>query len=113
MKSETPIPRKSGNSRRHSGTGLSHLPLSRLPLSRLPMEWMDPLSWRLPSGQALAEFALQTGFLAPLLMKAPRAKRKPETAEEPLAIAIDAGAGKSSEGLEEAPARLASFRHNR
>jgi len=24
------------------------------------MEWMDPMSWRLPSGKALAEFALQT-----------------------------------------------------
>jgi hypothetical protein len=32
---------------------------------------MDPMSWRLPSGKALAEFALQTGFLAPLLMSGP------------------------------------------
>ena len=103
MKSEAPIPRKSGSSRRHGGTGLS----------RLQMEWMDPLSWRLPSGQALAEFALQTGFLAPLLMKAPQGKRKSASAEEPAAMAIDAGAGKSDEGLEGAPARLASFRHNR
>lgn len=103
MKSEAPIPRKSGNSRRHGGTGLS----------RLPMEWMDPLSWRLPSGQALAEFALQTGFLAPLLMKAPQGHRKPNSVEEPAAVASDAKARKSGEGLEEAPARLASFRHNR
>lgn len=37
-------------------------------LSPLPVEWMDPLSWRLPSGKALAEFALRSGFLAPLVM---------------------------------------------
>jgi len=36
------------------------------------MEWMDAGSWRLPSGKALAEFALQAGFLAPLLLKADR-----------------------------------------
>jgi hypothetical protein len=40
------------------------------------MEWMDPMSWRLPSGKALAEFALQAGFLAPLMMRAPRLKQK-------------------------------------
>lgn len=34
----------------------------------IPMEWMGPASWRLPSGKALAEFALQAGFLAPLLL---------------------------------------------
>ncbi len=38
----------------------------------LPMEWMDPMSWRLPSGKALAEFALQAGFLAPLILNGPR-----------------------------------------
>jgi hypothetical protein len=32
---------------------------------------MDPMSWRLPSGKALAEFALQSGFLAPLWMSGP------------------------------------------
>jgi hypothetical protein len=103
MKSETPQPRKSGVSRRHRGTGLT----------QLPMEWMDPLSWRLPSGQALAEFALQTGFLAPLLMKAPQGKRKQKSADEPSASAGDGGTRASDEGLKEAPARLASFRHNR
>jgi hypothetical protein len=40
------------------------------------MEWMDPMSWRLPSGKALAEFALQSGFLAPLMLGGPRIKRK-------------------------------------
>ena len=43
-----------------------------LPLSRMPMEWLDSGSWRLPSGKALAEFALQAGFLAPLLFRAER-----------------------------------------
>jgi len=38
----------------------------------MPMEWLDAGSWRLPSGKALAEFALQAGFLAPLLLKADR-----------------------------------------
>lgn len=40
-------------------------------MSPLPVEWMDPMSWRLPSGKALAEFALQSGFLAPLIMGGP------------------------------------------
>jgi hypothetical protein len=43
-----------------------------MPLSRMPMEWLDAGSWRLPSGKALAEFALQAGFLAPLLFRAER-----------------------------------------
>jgi hypothetical protein len=33
----------------------------------MPLEWLDAGSWRLPSGKALAEFALQAGFLAPPL----------------------------------------------
>jgi hypothetical protein len=44
----------------------------RLPASlpaRMPMEWLDSGNWRLPSGKALAEFALQAGFLAPLLLR--------------------------------------------
>ena len=35
----------------------------------VPVEWLDSGSWRLPSGKALAEFALQAGFLAPLLFR--------------------------------------------
>ncbi len=35
----------------------------------MPVEWLDSGSWRLPSGKALAEFALQAGFLAPLLFR--------------------------------------------
>ena len=41
----------------------------RLGMSEFSMEWLDTRNWRLPSGQALAEFALQAGFLAPLLLK--------------------------------------------
>jgi hypothetical protein len=51
---------------------LSRMPISHLPLSPMPMEWLDAGSWRLPSGKALAEFALQAGFLAPLLFKSKR-----------------------------------------
>jgi hypothetical protein len=45
------------------------------------MEWMDPMSWRLPSGKALAEFALQAGFLAPLMLGGPRFKKAKKPAE--------------------------------
>jgi len=38
-------------------------------IPQVPIEWLDASSWRLPSGKALAEFALQAGFLAPLLFK--------------------------------------------
>lgn len=41
----------------------------------LPLEWMDGSSWRLPSGKALAEFALQAGFLAPLMLGMPSLKK--------------------------------------
>jgi len=39
----------------------------KLAVSGMPLEWLDAGSWRLPSGKALAEFALQAGFLAPPL----------------------------------------------
>jgi hypothetical protein len=45
---------------------------AKLPMSHVPVEWLDSGSWRLPSGKALAEFALQAGFLAPLLFRADR-----------------------------------------
>jgi|HubBroStandDraft_1064217.scaffolds.fasta_scaffold112966_2 hypothetical protein len=41
-----------------------------LGMSGMPVEWLDAGSWRLPSGKALAEFALQAGFLVPLLFRA-------------------------------------------
>ena len=42
----------------------------------MPLEWMDGGAWRLPSGKALAEFALQAGFLAPLLLNSGRFGRE-------------------------------------
>jgi hypothetical protein len=52
-----------------SGMSVSGLPVSGIPMNAIPMEWLDAGSWRLPSGKALAEFALQAGFLAPPLFK--------------------------------------------
>jgi hypothetical protein len=54
---------------------------TRIP--RIPLEWMDPMSWRLPSGKDLAEFALQAGFLAPLMLERPNLKRKKATVQAP------------------------------
>jgi len=69
------------------------MPLSGMPLSRMPMEWLDAGSWRLPSGKALAEFALQAGFLAPLLFRAERFGRRPANA----ARALGASAARSKD----------------
>ncbi len=44
--------------------------MGNLSMHQMPVEWLDSGSWRLPSGKALAEFALQSGFLAPLLFRA-------------------------------------------
>jgi hypothetical protein len=83
------------NSSRKNSAGLvggsvpvGRLPMGRLPVGSLPMEWMDPMSWRLPSGKALAEFALQAGFLAPLILSGPRAQTTQKAA----------GAADASEG---------------
>jgi len=43
--------------------------VAKLNMPQMPVEWLDSGSWRLPSGKALAEFALQAGFLAPLLFR--------------------------------------------
>jgi len=98
MKSENPSPRKTGAGRGKSNVGMPHL----------PMEWMDPMSWRLPSGKALAEFALQTGFLAPLIMRAPKGKKKPEASEMAMHPGVNRPATRDQ--VKEAPARTASFR---
>jgi hypothetical protein len=74
-------------------------------IPNIPMEWMDPMSWRLPSGKALAEFALQSGFLAPLMMGTPRFKRKPETVQVPALPGV-------KKRVEEAPERSGSFRQD-
>jgi len=68
----------STNGRVANRLGMSSLPrlrphaLAPISIPSMPMEWLDAGSWRLPSGQALAEFALQAGFLAPLLLKTAR-----------------------------------------
>jgi len=78
-------------------------------IPQIPMEWMDPMSWRLPSGKALAEFWLQAGFLAPLMLGTPVVKRpkKVQTAVPP-----NAGIA-ASHKVEEAPERSATFRETR
>jgi hypothetical protein len=72
-------PRKGTIGRKRSSESLPHL----------PMEWMDPMSWRLPSGKALAEFALQAGFLAPLIMSGPRMKKKTTSPSGAAAPTVD------------------------
>ena len=62
---------------------------SKLSMS-MPLEWLDAGSWRLPSGKALAEFALQAGFLAPLIFRTE--KFQSERKSSPGAGAL-AGAG--------------------
>ena len=64
-----------GPGQRGSGSGAGKPSFKGKRLPSLPMEWMDPMSWRLPSGKALAEFALQAGFLAPLMLSGPQVKR--------------------------------------
>ena len=61
--------------RQDAGFGSGKGQSSPSSLSSIPIEWLDPDCWRLPSGQALAEFALQAGFLAPLMLGMPRTKR--------------------------------------
>jgi hypothetical protein len=52
-------------------------------ISPIPIEWLDPDCWRLPSGKALAEFALQAGFLAPLMLGLPKPRRQSVSRPEP------------------------------
>jgi hypothetical protein len=73
-------------------------------IPQIPMEWMDPMSWRLPSGKALAEFWLQTGFLAPLMIGSPVIRRK-RPAMNPAVLA--------SKKVEEAPDQSGTFRDTR
>jgi hypothetical protein len=77
-----------------------HAPV-RIP--RIPMEWMDPMSWRLPSGKELAEFWLQTGFLAPLMLGGPAIKRKKGKAQEVVPAVVE-------KSVKEAPEHSGSFR---
>lgn len=68
----------------------------------MPMEWMDPMSWRLPSGKALAEFALQAGFLAPQMLDVPLVRRTRSAANQKKNKAatglLEGGAGPADPG---------------
>jgi len=73
------------------------------------MEWMDPMSWRLPSGKALAEFALQAGFLAPLMLGTPAFKKRKKPMAPPVAgTGVKAGIEKQ---VGEVPEQPGTFRH--
>jgi hypothetical protein len=67
------------------------------------MEWMDPMSWRLPSGKDLAEFALQSGFLAPLMLERTNLKRMKPPAPAPASPVVKSP-------VREAPEHPGSFR---
>jgi len=75
-------------------------------IPQIPMEWMDPMSWRLPSGKALAEYWLQSGFLAPLMLGGPAVKHKRVKVPTVTPVIPD----KSGK---EAPERSGSFRETR
>src|SRR5580704_12767185 len=80
-------------------------------IPQIPMEWMDPMSWRLPSGKALAEFALQAGFLAPLMLGTPSFKKRKKPAE-PLVPGVGVKAGIEKQ-VGEGPDQSGSFRQTR
>ena len=80
-------------------------------IAPLPMEWMDPMSWRLPSGKALAEFALQSGFLAPLMLSGPPLKPRKKTV--PAEVAGPLLHKELQKQIGEAPDSTGSFRENR
>jgi hypothetical protein len=84
------------------GLGVGRRGHSSMRIPQIPMEWMDPMSWRLPSGKALAEFALQAGFLAPLMLSGP-AKKKSKPVVPPVV----------EKTIEEAPESSGSFRKTR
>jgi hypothetical protein len=54
---------------------------SDLRIPTVPVEWLGGGPWRLPSGKALAEFALQAGFLAPLAFRSGWFGRGPAATE--------------------------------
>ena len=70
--------------RQDAGFGSGKSQSSPSSLSSIPIEWLDPDCWRLPSGKALAEFALQAGFLAPLMLGMPRTKRLAAKGQQPV-----------------------------
>ena len=62
--------------RQEGALGISKTRSSPTRITPIPLEWLDPDCWRLPSGKALAEFALQAGFLAPLMLGLPKPGRR-------------------------------------
>ncbi len=95
-------------SRRGGGAGRRG---SSMRIPQIPMEWMDPMSWRLPSGKALAEFALQAGFLAPLMLGTPAFRKRKKPVEPPVVSAgVKAGIEKQ---VGEGPENSGSFRQTR
>ncbi len=84
------------------GLGVNRRGRSSMRIPQIPMEWMDPMSWRLPSGKALAEFALQAGFLAPLMLSG-SAKKKSKPVVPPVV----------EKTIEEAPENSGTFRDPR
>jgi len=98
---------KSQNASQRKGSAGRRSAPMRIP--QIPMEWMDPMSWRLPSGKALAEFALQAGFLAPLMLGTPAFKKRKK--EPPVAVAtVKTGMEKQ---IGEGPEQSGSFRQTR
>ena len=89
VKSASPSAARVGSSRERIRLGSGHMPI----------EWLDAMCWRLPSGKALAEFALQAGFLAPLILNRGGVKT---VAPRP---ANTAGAGCEETGLAESRLR--------
>jgi hypothetical protein len=73
------VTRSVGDRNAEARSGVARGVVGKLSIPQMPVEWLDSGSWRLPSGKALAEFALQAGFLAPLLFRADRfGKRSPK-----------------------------------
>jgi hypothetical protein len=83
MVQEETISRMSKSRRQGEVLGSANQPQSPARMSPIPIEWLDPDCWRLPSGKALAEFALQAGFLAPLMLGLPKPRREISSSAPP------------------------------
>jgi hypothetical protein len=90
----------------NAGSGKAGQRRAPVRIPQIPMEWMDPMSWRLPSGKALAEFALQAGFLAPLMMGPPRLKKRKMPAPAVIPAVVE-------KRVKEAPELSGTFRERR
>jgi hypothetical protein len=86
--------------------GSSRRGQSTMRIPHVPVEWMDPMSWRLPSGKALAEFALQAGFLAPLMLSGSAKKKAKPVVVKPAAAVVE-------KNIKETPEQSGTFRETR